>query len=140
MPRRSGTPSLSLASRQQTAYYDARWGVSSGINSQRPELSRRFSVAVGDWHYKGIGLFDRTHLRYFGRRSAIAMMTGTGLRLEAVDRTFGPNPIGSLATPHEPWSIRPVGYHAKSRFGSKDNFQKYLTPVSVASGSTIAES
>lgn len=52
-----------------------------------------FRSAVGDWHYKGIGLFDRTHLRYFGRRSAIAMMTGTGLRLEAVDRTFGPNPI-----------------------------------------------
>jgi 2-polyprenyl-3-methyl-5-hydroxy-6-metoxy-1,4-benzoquinol methylase len=49
--------------------------------------------AGGRWHYRSSGLFDRTHLRYFGRRSAIAMMTGTGLRLVAVDRAFGPNPM-----------------------------------------------
>ncbi len=48
------------------------------------------SVA-GTWHYKRSGLFDRTHLRYFGRQSAIAMLTGSGLTLVAVGRAFGPS-------------------------------------------------
>jgi 2-polyprenyl-3-methyl-5-hydroxy-6-metoxy-1,4-benzoquinol methylase len=47
-------------------------------------------AACGKWHYKNSGLFDRTHLRFFGRRSAISMMTGTGLTLVTVGRAFGP--------------------------------------------------
>src|SRR5262249_44708150 len=49
--------------------------------------------ATGRWHYRSSGLFDRTHLRYFARRSAIAMMTATGFSLVAVGRAFGPYPI-----------------------------------------------
>jgi 2-polyprenyl-3-methyl-5-hydroxy-6-metoxy-1,4-benzoquinol methylase len=52
-----------------------------------------FRSVTGTWHYKSSGLFDRTHLRFFGRRSAIAMMTGTGLMPVAVGRAFGPNPM-----------------------------------------------
>lgn len=36
----------------------------------------------GDWDYADAGVLDRTHLRFFGRRQAIALMTGTGLMLE----------------------------------------------------------
>jgi 2-polyprenyl-3-methyl-5-hydroxy-6-metoxy-1,4-benzoquinol methylase len=49
--------------------------------------------AMGGWKYRSTGLFDRTHLRYFSRRSALALMTGTGLNLIAVGRAFGPRPV-----------------------------------------------
>lgn len=47
---------------------------------------------TGSWHYRESGLFDRTHLRFFSQRSAIALMTGTGLVQTDYSRTFGPIP------------------------------------------------
>ena len=51
---------------------------------------------TGTWGYRESGLFDRTHLRFFSRRSAQAMMTGTGMRLVAAGRAFGPAPRDRL--------------------------------------------
>lgn len=47
---------------------------------------------TGKWHYRDSGLFDRTHLRFFSRRSAAALMTGTGLKQMGYGRTYGPTP------------------------------------------------
>ncbi len=53
---------------------------------------------TGSWRYRESGLFDRTHIRFFSRRSAEAMMTGTGLQLVSTGRAFGPDPRDSLAS------------------------------------------
>lgn len=45
---------------------------------------------LGTWHYRESGLFDRTHLRFFSRRSAQALMTGSGLELVARSFAYGP--------------------------------------------------
>lgn len=47
---------------------------------------------LGTWHYRESGLFDRTHLRFFSRRSAQALMTGSGLDLIAAGVAYGPVP------------------------------------------------
>lgn len=33
----------------------------------------------GDWRYDDVGMFDRTHLRWFGRRTLRALLDGAGL-------------------------------------------------------------
>ncbi len=38
----------------------------------------------GDWAYQDAGILDRTHLRFFVRRTAIELMQTDGLRVEAV--------------------------------------------------------
>jgi SAM-dependent methyltransferase len=48
-------------------------------------------AATGTWRYRDIGLFDRTHLRFFGKRAAVDLMTCTGLALVDQDKGFGPN-------------------------------------------------
>ncbi len=48
-------------------------------------------AATGTWRYRDIGLFDRTHLRFFGKRAALDLMTCTGLTLISQDKGFGPN-------------------------------------------------
>jgi SAM-dependent methyltransferase len=48
-------------------------------------------AATGGWRYRDIGLFDRTHLRFFGKRTATDLMTCTGLTLVDQDKGFGPN-------------------------------------------------
>jgi 2-polyprenyl-3-methyl-5-hydroxy-6-metoxy-1,4-benzoquinol methylase len=47
--------------------------------------------ALGTFDYKNTGLFDRTHLRFFSKKSAIKLMTSSGLKLIATERTFGTN-------------------------------------------------
>jgi 2-polyprenyl-3-methyl-5-hydroxy-6-metoxy-1,4-benzoquinol methylase len=37
----------------------------------------------GRWSYRMDGILDRTHLRFFTRESALALATGSGLRVEA---------------------------------------------------------
>ena len=63
---------------------------------------QNYRVAIraitGGWRYKDSGLFDRTHLRFFSRRSAQAMMTGTGLELVSTSRAFGPARQDKLAS------------------------------------------
>jgi SAM-dependent methyltransferase len=41
----------------------------------------------GRWEYTESGLLDRTHLRFFTRASAIALLEGAGLRVTQVDVT-----------------------------------------------------
>jgi 2-polyprenyl-3-methyl-5-hydroxy-6-metoxy-1,4-benzoquinol methylase len=82
------------------------WRVVSRLHAIMPEGGyllasipnvQNYRIAIrsisGQWSYRSTGLFDRTHLRYFARKSAIAMMTGTGLSLVATGRTFGPRPM-----------------------------------------------
>lgn len=38
----------------------------------------------GHWAYKEAGILDRTHLRFFVKETAIALMTGSGLQLEEI--------------------------------------------------------
>lgn len=43
-------------------------------------------LLAGRWEYQRAGILDRTHLRFFTRRSAIALVAGSGLRVHAVRR------------------------------------------------------
>jgi len=36
------------------------------------------------FEYQDAGILDRTHLRFFTRRSALSLMTSTGLSLESI--------------------------------------------------------
>jgi 2-polyprenyl-3-methyl-5-hydroxy-6-metoxy-1,4-benzoquinol methylase len=60
---------------------------------------RHYSVSMpllfaGKWELQDDGLLDRTHLRFFVRETAIALMTCSGLVLESVDsRVGGTRPI-----------------------------------------------
>ncbi len=47
-------------------------------------------ILTGTFRYRSSGLFDRTHLRFFSRGSAVEMMTSTGLALREVGKTYGP--------------------------------------------------
>jgi 2-polyprenyl-3-methyl-5-hydroxy-6-metoxy-1,4-benzoquinol methylase len=52
----------------------------------------------GRWEYRQRGIMDRTHLRFFTRRSAAAMIAGAGYMLTAAHRNFRwfDNPDSSL--------------------------------------------
>ncbi len=52
-----------------------------------------FDLAVrGDWTYVELGVLDRTHLRFFTRRSMVAMFDACGYRVEAL---VGVHPLGA---------------------------------------------
>jgi SAM-dependent methyltransferase len=42
---------------------------------------------AGDWTYKDDGILDRTHLRFFTRKTAVSLVQGAGFRIEAVRAT-----------------------------------------------------
>jgi hypothetical protein len=42
-------------------------------------------AAKGDFNYRDAGLLDRTHLRFFVRRTAVELATCGGLRLVAAE-------------------------------------------------------
>jgi SAM-dependent methyltransferase len=44
-------------------------------------------ILSGRWRYTDSGLLDRTHLRFFTRQSAIALMECSGLRVDAIEST-----------------------------------------------------
>lgn len=52
-----------------------------------------FRVAIpllfGRWRYKDFGILDRTHLRFFDRRSAVELLTCSGFSLEKIIATPG---------------------------------------------------
>ena len=54
-------------------------------------------AATGGWRYRDQGLLDRTHLRFFGKRDAIDLMTCTGLELVGTDRNFAQGRRDALA-------------------------------------------
>lgn len=39
-------------------------------------------IANGDWRYKDSGILDRTHLRFFTRRTALELFTGAGFTIQ----------------------------------------------------------
>jgi 2-polyprenyl-3-methyl-5-hydroxy-6-metoxy-1,4-benzoquinol methylase len=51
----------------------------------------RLSLAAGRFEYADRGILDRTHLRFFTRRSLVALLTGAGLRVERLTAT--PTPL-----------------------------------------------
>jgi len=56
---------------------------------------RHFSVSLplllrGRWQYGDTGILDRTHLRFFTRKSAIELFTAAGLQVERVQPALGP--------------------------------------------------
>jgi methionine biosynthesis protein MetW len=55
--------------------------------------SARREVARGRFPYADHGLFDRTHLRFFTRRSARELVTGCGLDVERERFASGPLPL-----------------------------------------------
>lgn len=44
----------------------------------------------GQWTYTEEGILDRTHLRFFTRRTAVALISGTGLAIRKVSANYGP--------------------------------------------------
>ena len=56
--------------------------------------SLRLALLQGDWDYRDLGLMDRTHIRFFTRRTLLAMVHGAGL--SAVDvRTTSLDPLAT---------------------------------------------
>lgn len=48
----------------------------------------RMLVIKGDWAYRDSGIMDRTHLRWFTRRSAVDLLTEGGWTVEVVQPKF----------------------------------------------------
>lgn len=53
-------------------------------------------IVRGRWSYAPSGVLDRTHLRFFTRQSAIALVETTGLRVDAQRTTGLPWPVAAL--------------------------------------------
>lgn len=49
----------------------------------------RLSHLLGRWEYKDYGILDRTHLRFFTKRTMIQLIEGAGLRVTSVDGYVG---------------------------------------------------
>jgi 2-polyprenyl-3-methyl-5-hydroxy-6-metoxy-1,4-benzoquinol methylase len=60
-------------------------------------LWMRLSLAAGRFEYGHRGILDRTHLRFFTRRSLMALLAGVGLRVERVTTT--PVPLYQVVPP-----------------------------------------
>jgi hypothetical protein len=54
-------------------------------------------VVTGSWNYRDSALFDRTHLRYFSKRSALQLVQCSGLVVDRVERALGHHKIARLA-------------------------------------------
>jgi len=64
------------------------WFVASIPNFRNHRALRRI-VCHGDFDYQQAGLLDRSHLRFFCRRNAIALLTGAGFSIERVSENMG---------------------------------------------------
>ena len=53
----------------------------------------RFSLALGRWDYADRGILDRTHLRFFTKRSFTALLRDAGLSVEELVATPVPLPL-----------------------------------------------
>lgn len=54
---------------------------------------RNFTVVLplllkGEWRYRNTGILDRTHLRFFGFREAVELLSSSGLKLEACEASI----------------------------------------------------
>jgi methionine biosynthesis protein MetW len=52
----------------------------------------------GTWPRRSLGIFDRTHLRWFTLRDAWGLVEGAGLRVERVERVLRVRPEGATGT------------------------------------------
>ena len=60
--------------------------------------ANRVTHLLGRWDYKDYGILDRTHLRFFTKRSMVALIEGAGLRVIHID--------GYVGLHKHPWIIR----------------------------------
>lgn len=74
--------------------------------------SNRLSHLFGRWDYKDYGILDRTHLRFFTKRSMIRLVENAGLRVTSVEGYVGLHKYPSLV--REP--LRFLGRHWPSLF------------------------
>lgn len=61
-------------------------------------VANRLTHLLGRWDYKDYGILDRTHLRFFTKRSMILLIEGAGLRVVRID--------GYVGLYKYPWLIR----------------------------------
>jgi len=54
-------------------------------------------IFSGEWEYSSAGILDRTHLRFFTRKSAVKMIAESGLEVLAEDKT-GPFTLSNIAS------------------------------------------
>jgi 2-polyprenyl-3-methyl-5-hydroxy-6-metoxy-1,4-benzoquinol methylase len=71
----------------------ARLRIGGSVVASIPNI-QHYSVSApllfaAKWELADAGLLDRTHLRFFVRKSAIELMTSSGLRIEAIGPTYG---------------------------------------------------
>jgi SAM-dependent methyltransferase len=66
----------------------------------------RLNLLVGRWEYQDRGILDRTHLRFFTRRSLLHLLRGTGLVVERLTVTPVPLPLVVPARAHGRWLDR----------------------------------
>jgi 2-polyprenyl-3-methyl-5-hydroxy-6-metoxy-1,4-benzoquinol methylase len=64
----------------------------------------RLSLLVGQFDYTDRGILDRTHLRFFTRRTLIEMVNRCGLKIESIQAT--PIPLELVS----PFFNNPIGY------------------------------
>lgn len=70
--------------------------------------SVRGALLAGEFPYSGRGLLDRTHLRFFTRRSLRALLAGAGLELEREAGSIAPVELAlpaALAERAPPWAF-----------------------------------
>lgn len=58
----------------------------------------RLSHLLGNWDYRDYGILDRTHLRFFTRRTMIGLVEAAGLRVSRID--------GYVGLHAYPWIVR----------------------------------
>jgi 2-polyprenyl-3-methyl-5-hydroxy-6-metoxy-1,4-benzoquinol methylase len=63
----------------------------------------RLSLLVGRFEYTDRGILDRTHVRFFTRRTLIAMLAQAGLSIEELQVTPVPLPLVVPRRLHGPW-------------------------------------
>ena len=62
----------------------------------------RLSLALGRWDYADRGILDRTHLRFFTKRTFTALLRDAGLRVEELVATPVPLPLVAPPRLHGP--------------------------------------
>ena len=85
--------------------------------------SVRLQHLLGRFEYAETGVLDRTHLRFFTRRSAARMLDAAGLRV--IKRTYNPG----LVRPFVPLVKRMIGGDAPTSILESKPYQLYLKTV-----------
>ncbi len=63
----------------------------------------RAALLLGRFSYAERGILDRTHLRFYTRRSAEALLTGAGFRVRDVEATAMPYELAAPFLSEAPW-------------------------------------